>query len=138
VTARRALTVALSVAIVIATDSVAIAAGSTRSVVVVGNATAADASVVSRTCSLPHGAEGGFALPFSVAGIGCSAAIPVVKDVIYSGGPCNGANLTSSGCRAALGFKCRIPSPISPGYADPGDKAVCVKRTERIEVYLPG
>lgn len=93
---------------------------------------------VQRDCSLPHGAEGGFALPFSVTGIECSAAIPVVKDVIYSGGPCNGANLTGSGCRAALGFNCRIPSPTNPGYADPGDEAVCVKGNERIQVSLPG
>jgi hypothetical protein len=89
-------------------------------------------------CSLPGGAEGGFALPFSATGIGCSAAIAVVKDVAYSGGPCTGANLTGAGCHAALGFVCRISAPSDPGHASPGDIAVCVDGTERITLDLPG
>lgn len=89
-------------------------------------------------CSLAGGEEGGFALPFSATGIGCSAAIPVVKDVIYSGGPCNITNLTGAGCEAALGFVCRIPTPTTPGYISAGDMADCIKGTERIEVEVPG
>jgi hypothetical protein len=89
-------------------------------------------------CKIPGGAEGGADLPYSVVGIGCSAAKPVVKDVVYYGGPCNGKNLDGAGCRAALGFLCRIPRPQNPGYADPGDRAICVNRAKRIDVVLPG
>jgi hypothetical protein len=89
-------------------------------------------------CLLPHGGEGGFALEFSAVGIRCSVAFPVVKDVIHFGGPCNGKNLTGSGCRTALGFVCRVPRPARRGYVAPGDRAVCAKRTERLAFFLPG
>jgi len=77
-------------------------------------------------------------LSFQVTGISCEQAVPVVEDVIYSGGPCTGANLTGSGCQAVSGFLCRIPSPTTPGYADPGDIADCTNRIESIQVELPG
>jgi hypothetical protein len=91
-----------------------------------------------RACSLPHGAEGGFALPYATTGVTCTAARPVVKDVSYSGGPCMGSNLTGSGCHAAHGFLCRIPSPTTPGFASPGDRAICTRGNKRITFELPG
>jgi hypothetical protein len=77
-------------------------------------------------------------LSFRVTGIACAKAVRVVKEVIYSGGPCKGANLTGPGCHASLGFLCRIPHPESPGYASPGDTADCTSGRKRIQVQLPG
>jgi len=91
-------------------------------------------------CSLPGGAEGGSALPFSATGVACAPAQAVVKDVSFAGGggPCKGANMTGQGCDATLGFLCRILQPMYPGRADPGDVVVCENGSERIIVSLPG
>jgi hypothetical protein len=120
------------------TDSVVSYSGPTRPTEPTTPTTTQPATANAAACSLPHGSEGGSALPYSASGIGCAAALSVVKAVAYSGGPCNGANLTGAGCNAPLGFVCRISEPSQPGSASPGDTADCVDGSERIELQLPG
>lgn len=82
-------------------------------------------------CSLPHGSEGGFPLPFAAIGISCAAASPLINPVMHLPGSC----LTSaSGCSLS-GFTCRLgqAGPPAPGY-----QVDCVQGDEKIEFSLPG
>jgi hypothetical protein len=85
----------------------------------------------SANCSLAHGAEGGFALPYRVSGVSCHNAKPVVKSAIGC------RHIAGRGC-AIRGYRCRDVHPSAAGYAAPGDVITCTAPRRRIRFDEPG
>ena len=101
---------------------------------VYGSLRSASPASKSIKCKLPHGAEGGFALPFTAVRVSCAKAQPVVSRArLY-----NGCNLTRvAGCKVD-GYVCRVPHPETPGHVDPGDQTVCIDPPRSITFEQPG
>ena len=87
-----------------------------------------------QSCSIPGGAEGGAALPFTTTGLSCPDGARLV-DAALTAFARTGFGYGTTRTIDVQGFACQV---TSPGVVAPGSQVTCTKGAEAVRFELPG